>query len=121
MYVVDVCRMVKGASGTSNSKMRSLNKTIYRGKLGTPKTQRSVRTPAFTPGMMSDVESWREFMPGHRARCLGVSFRENFYANAEGQLVEAKHGTEAQGYWPSVGHVPGHAQNACQPCQEGRH
>ncbi len=37
----------------------AIEQRIYRGKLGTPKTQRSVRTPAFSPSIKADVKQWR--------------------------------------------------------------
>jgi integrase len=40
-----------------------IEQRLYRGKINTPKTRRSVRTAAFTPGIVSELEEWRSLCP----------------------------------------------------------
>ena len=40
-----------------------IEQRIYRGKIGTPKSKRSVRTAAFTPLIVSEIVEWRSVCP----------------------------------------------------------
>lgn len=40
-----------------------IEQRIYRGKVGTPKSKRSVRTAAFTPLLVSEIREWRSICP----------------------------------------------------------
>jgi integrase len=40
-----------------------IEQRVYRGKIGTPKSKRSVRTAAFTPLIVSEMKQWRSVCP----------------------------------------------------------
>lgn len=41
-----------------------IEQRVYRGRIGTPKSHRSVRMAAFTPPIVSEIEEWRSECPG---------------------------------------------------------
>ena len=41
-----------------------IQQRLYRGKINTPKTRRSVRTAAFTPKIVSEMQEWKSICPG---------------------------------------------------------
>ena len=40
-----------------------IEQRLHRGKINTPKTHRSVRTAAFTPGIVSEMQEWKSLCP----------------------------------------------------------
>ena len=72
-----------------------ITQRIYKGKLDSPKTRRSIRTAAFTPEIVVEVERRRRESIDS-AEAWGFPSERLNHAAFQGQLLATAYGTEAR-------------------------